>query len=111
MKNEDIIFSNRIELMKKGVIGKTGKLIPVEDEQGNKKFIEEPEQIHTYAEWKRRGFTVRHGEKAVSQFPIWKRSNKANEERSDASGNMFMKKAFFFKQSQVEPTEEIAAVG
>ena len=97
--------------MDKGIIGRTGRMIPVEDEDGKKSFIAEPEQIHTYMEWKRRGFVVRHGEKAVSKLTNWKHApQKEREEGEEQSEKMFMKQAFFFKASQVEPTEESKAV-
>ncbi len=111
MTNEQIIWANRLDLMEKGIIGKTGRLIPVEDTDGKKSFIAEPEQIHTYMEWKRRGYMVRHGEKAVSKFTIWKHAPKKDgEEGEEQSEKMFMKQAFFFKASQVEPIEERSAV-
>lgn len=31
MTNEQIIWQSRLDLMEKGIIGKTGRLIPVED--------------------------------------------------------------------------------
>ena len=111
MTNEQIIWANRLELMEKGIIGKTGRFIPIEDMDGKKSFIAEPEQIHTYMEWKRRGFKVRHGEKAVSKLTIWKHApKKKGEEDSEDKDKMFMKQAFFFKASQVEPIKEKTAV-
>ena len=38
MTNEQIIFNNRMELMKEGIIGTTGKNIVIEDEEGRKKY-------------------------------------------------------------------------
>ncbi len=96
--------------MEKGIIGKTGRMIPVEDMDGKKSFIAEPEQIHTYMEWKRRGYKVRHGEKAVSKFTIWKHAPKKREEGEEENDIMFMKQAFFFKASQVEAIEDRSAV-
>ena len=72
MTNEQIIFSNRLQLMNSGVIGTTGRNIVIEDSEGRKTLTKEPEEIHTYMEWKRRGYTVRHGEKCISRLPIWK---------------------------------------
>ena len=110
MTNEQIIFNNRMELMKAGIIGTTGKNIVIEDEEGRKTLTREPEQIHTYMEWKRRGYTVKHGEKAVSEIPIWKCRGGRKGKEGEVQGKMFMKQAFFFKASQVEPTEESKAV-
>ena len=107
MTNEQIIFNERIGLMNNGIIGKSGNMIIVQDMDGNKQTIEEPEQIHTFMEWKKRGYTVKHGEKAISKFPIWKHTTKKakNEGESDTE-QIFMKVAFFFKASQVEPTAD-----
>ena len=104
MTNEQIIFNERMELMKNGIIGKSGNMIVVEDMDGLKKQIEEPEQMHTFMEWKKRGYSVKHGEKAVSKIPIWKHTTKKakNDGESDQE-KMFMKMAFFFTASQVEP--------
>ncbi len=102
MTNEQIIWNNRVDLMKKGIIGHGEKMVVVEDENGKRSFISEPEQIHTFSDWKRRGFIVRHGEKAVATFSIWKSGKGTDGEE----GKMFMKKAFFFKESQVEPAEQ-----
>ena len=111
MTNEQIIFNNRYQLMIDGVIGTTGRQITVQDEEGNKQVIYEPEQIHTIMEWKRRGFSVKKGEKAITQFTIWKHSTKkAQEEGEEDEEKMFMKNAFFFSASQVEPIEEKQAV-
>ena len=106
MTNEQIIFKERIELMNNGVIGKSGRKIIVEDMDGNKKEIEEPEQMHTFSEWKKRGYVVKHGEKAISKFPIWKHTTRKAEKEGDADKEkMFMKVAFFFTASQVERIE------
>ncbi len=87
--------------MKQGIIGKAEKMVVVEDEDGKKSFIAEPEQIHTFGDWKRRGFVVKHGEKAVASFPIWKSGKDENGEKK-----LFMKTAYFFRESQVEPAVE-----
>ncbi|SDB68378.1 ArdC-like ssDNA-binding domain-containing protein [Butyrivibrio sp. INlla16] len=106
MTNEQIIFNERMELMNSGVIGKSGRKITVKDMDGNSKEIEEPEQMHTFMEWKKRGYAVKHGEKAISKFPIWKHTTRKAEKEGDADQEkMFMKVAFFFTASQVEPIE------
>lgn len=48
MTNEMIILNARFDLMQEGILQGTGNIITVEDENGEKKQIEEPEQIHTY---------------------------------------------------------------
>ena len=60
-------------------------------------------------EWKRRGYTVRHGEKHISKFTIWK-SIPVKKEGEEPKEKMIMKEAFFFKASQVEKGEEQKAV-
>ena len=105
MTNEQIIWAQRVKLRDEGILQNTGRMVPVESENGGKSFVAEPEQIHTFGEWKRRGYTVRHGEKAVSSFPIWRMTKKRSEEGTDPA--MVMKTAFFFKASQVDKDSEV----
>lgn len=105
MTNEQIIFNESVELMKNGKIGKTGRQFEVEDENGNKTMLDEPETIHTFQAWKARGFSVKKGEKAVAQFYIWKCVSKQiqdSEGMTEEQKRMFMKKASFFSASQVQ---------
>lgn len=113
MTNAQIIFNESIKLMEDGVIGSTGRMITVQDNEGNKKQFPEPEPIHTYATWKKLGFQVKKGQKAIASFTIWKHVDKKTEmevtytdgskgtEEVDNS-KMFLKKASFFKADQVE---------
>lgn len=71
--------------------------------------FKEVEEIHTYAKWKELGYQVQKGEKAIAQFTIWKHTSKKNEEAEEDEGRMFMKKASFFKQSQVKKIESVEA--
>ena len=103
MTNAMLIFNNSVELMEQGIIGTTGRTVVVEDQNGNKKELKEPEAIHTYAKWKELGYQVQKGQKAVASFCIWKHTVKeANDETKEDESKMFMKKASFFKISQVE---------
>lgn len=105
MTNEQIIFNEAVELMKNGKIGKTGRQFEVEDENGNKTMLDEPETIHTFQAWKSRGFSVKKGEKAVAQFYIWKCVSKQIQDSdgmTEEQKRMFMKKASFFSASQVQ---------
>jgi hypothetical protein len=52
MTNAQIIFNEAVELMKNGKIGTTGRQFEVEDENGNKMMLDEPEDIHTFQAWK-----------------------------------------------------------
>ena len=45
MTNEQIIFNNRVSLMEEGVIKGTGNIITVENENGEKIQLEEPEEL------------------------------------------------------------------
>lgn len=136
MTNAQIIFNESIDLMKDGIIGTTGKKITIEYEnEGGEKVketIDEPEQIHTYAEWKKAGFQVQRGQKAIASFMIWmwtEKKGKMTKEEADSlnaiminadgskaqegdevtkGGHYYMKKASFFKASQVEPAKETA---
>lgn len=104
MTNNMIILMERVELMKQGILDGTGVYMTVEDKDGNKQQVEIPEEIHTYAKWKQMGYQVQKGQKAITQVVIWKHTTRENEDGEDES-KMFMKKASFFKQSQVEKIE------
>ena len=105
MTNAQIIFNEAVELMKNGKIGKTGRQFEVEDENGNKIMLDEPEDIHTFQAWKKLGYCVKKGEKAVAQFYIWKCVSKKaehSEGMTEEQKRMFMKIASFFSASQVQ---------
>lgn len=121
MTNAMIILSESVKLMEAGVLAGTGQFMDVEDADGNKKRLEMPEPIHTFAAWKSMGYSVKKGEHAVAKFAIWKHTtkmldvntgdpetDKMNAEINVQGGksNMFMKVAAFFKYSQVEKIAE-----
>ena len=62
------------------------------------------EETHTYSMWKRLGYHVRKGEKAAFSCAVWKpgkcKVEKDGEEQEKM--RMFMRKAHFFTESQVE---------
>ena len=127
MNNAQIIFNESVELMKNGLIGTTGRQITIEYEKDGEKvkeLINEPEPIHTYAEWKK-------AQKAVASFTIWmwtEKKGKMTKEQADSintimvnadgspmakegdetksGGHYYLKKASFFKASQVAPATE-----
>ena len=117
MTNAQIILNESINLMEQGKLNGTGNMITIitvnSDGQEEKKQIEEPEPIHTYAAWKQLGFQVKKGSKAVTQINIWKHVSRKEEievkytdgttgtEEVDNS-KMFMKLSSFFSLSQVE---------
>ena len=108
MTNAQIIFNASIELMENGIIKGTGRIFEYEDENGEKKHLEEPEPLHTYAKWQELGRQVRKGEKAKAGITIWKQGKSRNKRDKDGNeeevqGNMFLKKAFFFTFDQTEP--------
>ena len=106
MTNVDIIMAERIELMKQGKIGTTGRVLKFMDDAGEERTFQEPEEIHTFAAWKSAGYVVRKGEKAIAKFPVWKYSTKTVENddgEEEEKSRMFMKTAAFFARSQVEP--------
>jgi len=114
MNNATIIFNESLKLMKAGTIGTTGRTITVEvieNGQPVKKAIQEPEPIHTFQDWKNRGYIVKKGEKAIAAFTIWNfHSHKKDDEEEEKSlmknGYYYMKKAAFFKYSQVKPLND-----
>lgn len=113
MTNSKIIFTQQLKLMNEGIIGTTGRMITMIDDEGNKSQVPEPEEIHTFADWKQRGFIVNKGEKAKARFQIWNYTSKASkrviEARKAAGSNdeeapdphYYMKEAYFFTRAQV----------
>lgn len=109
MTNSMIILTESIRLMKEGVISGSGRYVQIEGPDGPE-TIELPEDIHTFAAWKARGYIVKKGEHAIAAFHVWKYSDRrrtdAEESETDGEqengGRCFLKKAFFFKFSQVE---------
>lgn len=103
MTNEMIILNARFDLMEEGILQGTGNIIEVEDENGEKKQIEEPEQIHTYQGWKSLNRQVKRGEKSIATIQIWKHTTqKSKAEDEDDQEKMFLTKAFFFRETQTE---------
>lgn len=111
MTNNLIIFQESLKLAEAGKIKFTGRTIMVDLPTGRKEFPE-PEELHTYATWKKLGRQVKRGEKS---FPIciWKYAEKKakddagnvqKDENGDeiTSSSMFMKKSFFFTFEQTE---------
>lgn len=102
MTNAEIIYRESQKLMADGVIGTTGRVLVVKNDDGTETRIPEPEPIHTFAAWKEMGFRVKKGEHAKAKFTIWKYSAKKDEENEEVDARMFMKTAHFFTREQVE---------
>ena len=99
LSDNDVEFCRNVV---QATIGNTGRKIIVENEDGEKKEMLEPESIHTYAGWKAIGRQVKKGEKCIATFMIWKHTTKKKKSESeDEQEKMFMTKAFC-------QTEEIA---
>lgn len=109
MTNAQIIMNQSISLLEEGIIKGTGRMLEmlVIDAEGNeeKKMVEEPEAIHTYAVWKELGRQVKKGQKAKASFTIWKyvKGKKQEESDEEPEDKMFMTKASFFTIDQTEP--------
>lgn len=61
--------------------------------------------VDTYAGWKRKGFQVRKGEKAVFKTKIWKPCKAKKSENTDndeKQSKMYLVKAAFFTDEQVD---------
>lgn len=102
MTNEMIILMEQIRLYDEGILTGTGRKLKVTFNDGVKE-IEEIEPIHTYQYWKNHGFQVQKGEKAITQIMIWKHViNKKKNSDDEEEERMFMKRASFFKSSQVK---------
>lgn len=106
MTNQMIIMMNQVELAKEGILDYTGRIIDVKMPDDSVMSFKEVEEIHTFQKWKSMGFQVQKGEKAVAQFMIWKHVSKKNKETDEDESKMFMKKASFFKRSQVKEIEK-----
>ncbi len=103
MTNEMIILNARFDLMQEGILQGTGNIITVEDEKGEKKQIEEPEQIHTYQGWKALHRQVKRDEKSIATIQIWKHTTKRPKEADEEEQEkMFLTNAFFFTEAQTE---------
>ena len=75
--------------------------------------ISENETIHTFDYWRKSGYIVKRGEKAITSLMIWKHSTKTitNDDGStEEAGRLFMKKAYFFASHQVEKIQPIKRV-
>ena len=116
MTNAMIIFNQSQELAEAGKIAYTGRnIVMILD--GAPVQVKETEPIHTFAEWKRAGFIVKKGQKAVARFGIWnftdkptkatKAAREAAEKDPEAPDpHYYIKEACFFSQSQVEAIEK-----
>ena len=102
MTNAQIIFNESQRLAELGAIAYTGRELKTEDAAGNVIVLRETEEIHTYQIWKRMGYQVQRGQKAITKLQIWKYAEKENEETGETDARMFMKVAAFFSRSQVE---------
>lgn len=107
MTNAMIILSESIRLMEEGVLHGSGEFVEIEQEDGTKKTIEIPEEIHTFNGWKDLGYNVKKGEHSEIKFSIWKHATKIVEKNGEELevGKMFRKVAAFFTAEQVEPTK------
>lgn len=110
MTNNQIIFEESQKLAEAGKIQYTGRVFKAVDGDGNPCEVKETEEIHTFADWKARGYFVKKGEKAVASFPIWNFTNKPNKARREAAAengeeinadpHYYMKNAYFFTINQ-----------
>lgn len=107
MTNQMIILQQQDELAKAGILNYTGREIEVTLPDESVAVFKEVEEIHTYSRWKELGYQVQKGEKAIAQFVIWKHvaGKKKKETDEESTDRMFMKKASFFKRSQVAKIE------
>ena len=115
MTNQEIITRARFELMNKKMIGTTGRKLTIPTADGGSTEIYEPAEIHTFKEWKRRGYVVKKGEHAIIKLVIWvpfSSKKDADDISPETDGEkvtkMKMKTAFFFSPRQVEKIAEAA---
>lgn len=103
MKNEIIILDAKQKLAEQGLIKYTGRALMIELMDGSK--FKETEQIHTFMEWKRLGYKVKKGNKAITKLQIWVPTVKENENGIKIT-KFWLKNSAFFSESQVEKIEE-----
>lgn len=66
--------------------------------------------LHTFAEWNKRGYSVKKGEHAALKTEIWnyaqgkkkKESKKEENAEEETAGHYYIKTAYFFTRAQVE---------
>lgn len=104
MTNKEIIFNKKQELLEKGILKETGRILSFELPTGEKIQVKETEEIHTFQGWKECGYSVKKGEKSQIRFAIWKcvKRKKKDENEEDGQTSMFLADACWFKKSQVE---------
>ena len=102
MTNEQIVMSERINAMEKGLIGTTGRMLQTEDGQ----VIPEPEALYTFQAWKELGFKIIKGQHAVVTTKLWKKKKQKDSdsdgETIDMNRDYYLCKAFLFSSKQVE---------
>lgn len=75
--------------------------------EGVKQLIGISAPLYTFAEWKRRGFSVRKGEKAFLKIPLWGRWEK--EVDGKMTSGFYSKMTALFLPQQVEEAEQKGA--
>lgn len=110
MTNAEIITDARLQLMKQGLIGTTGRIFTVvtvdKDGVEETRDLPEPEEIHTFQRWKELGYSVKKGEHAVAHIGIWKYAKGVKEDENGEeidNSKMLRTIACFFSASQVQP--------
>ena len=103
------------KLAEDGIINYTGRVFKAQTADGQTIDVKETEAIHTFMDWKKAGYMVKKGSKAVAKFTIWNFTDKASKaaleaaekEGREVSDNphYYMKEAAFFSASQVQPIE------
>lgn len=104
MKNEIIILDAKQKLAEQGLIKYTGRTLMIELMDGSEYTFKETEQIHTFMEWKRLGYKVKKGSKAITKLQIWVPAVKENEEGIKTT-KFWLKNSAFFSESQVESAD------
>lgn len=116
MTNAQIILGEQIRLQEEGILKYTGRMIEAIDMAGNEIEIPEIQPIHTYQAWKKLGYQVKKGEKAIAKFAVWKYLTKKQKQEEEVpvdvdgqtvvKGRCYMKVSAFFTDEQVEKIEE-----
>lgn len=60
------------------------------------------EEVYTYAEWRKRGYQVKRGQRACITTQLWKQVKYKDKSTEEEKTKMVMTKASLFSRSQVE---------
>ena len=100
MNNEEIIFQERLRLVREGIIEKV--LVEHLTPSGEKIEFHEPEEIHTLKKWEKLGYKKKKGESPITTLKIWKPYHNKN-----GKGLCFKPADFYILKQMEENNEQV----